>query len=69
MKTSKIFKEVNEKQELSLTELHERTGIMKCNIRKQMANDDLRLSTVVKFANCFGLSLVLEDKNNKYKIK
>ena len=70
MKTSTILNHALDSKKMTLSEITEQTGIMKCNIRKQLSNDNLRLPTLIKFASCFGMSLVLIDKNNKqYKIK
>ena len=68
--TSEVFNKVNEGKKLTIREISDKTGITTNNVKRQMNNDRLEFSTILKLAECFGLKLILETKRGKqYTLK
>ena len=67
---AEVFNKANKKQKQGTRELSFITGLLECNVRKQMNNPNPSYNTMMKFVRCFGMTLIMEDKEGKqYKIK
>lgn len=69
MRISEILKQIEIDSDKTLTQVSLITGISIYNIRKQLDNDNMTLSTLKKFASAFNFEIVIKIEEQQLKIK